>query len=151
MKTRKGTTSRKSITSSEASLSHYEARRQSKLSSKAQKSRPIRKSLWTAKEYKVCMKAVQKHSANYKLIALAVKTRNSGQIRVHLNWLLEQMKVDKHHPDRHILRLFEKQRTVFRRNWTRKKIEVFVEAVQKHGRNYQRITKALKQRKAIQV
>ena len=52
------------------------------------------------------MKAIQKHGKNYKLIALAVKTRTYDAIKYRLSNLLEQMKVDKLHPDRHILRPF---------------------------------------------
>ena len=96
------------------------------------------------------MKAVQKHGKNYKLIALAVKTRSIRQIRGHLDWLLEQMKVGKHHPDHHILRQFEKLKTV-QRSWTCKETEVLVEAVKKYGQNYQMVATALKDRTATQV
>ena len=145
MKTSKSLQSRKSNTSTAASLSHLKAsrlkaRRQSKMNSKAEKSRSTKRVTtkaywWTAKEHKVCMKAVQKHGKNYRLIALAVKTRNHRQIKYRLENLFEQMKVDKHHPDRHILRPFEKWPAV-RRNWTRKETEVLVEAVNKYGQNY---------------
>ena len=64
--------------------------------------------------------------------------------------LLEQMKVDKHHPDRHILRPFEKLPAV-RRDWTRKETEVLVKAVNKYGQNYEMIANALKDRTAKQV
>ena len=113
MKTRTGTQSIKSNTSTAALKSRLKARRQ--INSKAKKSRSTKRvstkgsrSFWTAQEHKTCMKAVQKHGTNYKLIALAVKTRNCGQIIGHLKFLREQMKVDKHHPDRHSLRPYEK-------------------------------------------
>ena len=96
------------------------------------------------------MKAVQKHGKTYKLIALAVKTKHIRQIRGHLKLLLEKIKVDKNHPDRHILRPFVKQQTV-RRDWTHKETEVLVKAVKKYGKNYQMIANALKDRTARQV
>ena len=96
MKTSTSIQSRKSNTSSAASISHLKAshpkaRRQAKMDSKAKKNRSTKRvstkgsySYWTAKEHKTCMKAVQKHGANYRLIAKAVQTRNSKQIRYRL-------------------------------------------------------------------
>ena len=97
------------------------------------------------------MKAVQKHGTNYKLIALAVRTRTRQQIRHRLSNLLEQMKENKHHPDRLILRPYEKQRIVGGKDWTRKETEVLVKAVKKHRKNYQMIANALKNRTVTQV
>ena len=91
------------------------------------------------------MKAIQKHGKNYKLIALAVKTRTYDAIKYRLSNLLEQMKVDKLHPDRHILRPFANQIKV-QRDWTRKETLVLIEAVKKYGRNYQMVANALKNR-----
>ena len=68
MKTNKSLQSRKSNTSTAASLSHLKAshlkaRRQSKINSKAEKSRSTKRDTsnpywWSAKEHKACMKAV---------------------------------------------------------------------------------------------
>ena len=157
MKPRTSTQSNKSSTSSVASMSTLKARRQAKIDLKAKKSRSTKRvftessySNWTANEHKVCMKAVHKHGTNYNLIALAIKTKNSEQIRRRLKRLLKQTKVDNHHPDRHILRLYKKQLT-FHRGWTREETEVLVKAVRKHGKNYQMIANALKHRTVKQV
>ena len=79
MKTRTSSQSGKTNTSPAAPLSHLKAsrlkaRRQSKMNSKAEKSRSIKRVttkyfFWTAKEHKACMEAIQKHGKNDKLIA----------------------------------------------------------------------------------
>ena len=59
--------------------------------------------------------------------------------------LLYEVKADKSHPDRATLLAFEKKRLLQIR-WTPKETSVLIKAVQKYGKDYQRISNAVKTR-----
>ena len=60
------------------------------------------------------------------------------------------MKVVKQHPDRHIIRSFEKKRKP-RHVWTRKENELFINTVKRCGKDYKKLKYALKTKTAEQL
>ena len=59
------------------------------------------------------------------------------------------MRAGKSHPDRKLLLEFEKKR-LHLPLWTPKEISALISAVQKYGKNYQKISKAVKTRDVLQ-
>ena len=95
------------------------------------------------------MQALKKHGQNYKLIQLAVKTRNYDQIVGRLRNLLCGVKAGRHHPDRNIIRKldFSQSGPEF---WKPKEIDAFVAAFKQHGTDYKMISKVVKTKNAAQ-
>ena len=96
------------------------------------------------------MKAIKKHGPNYKLIEEAVKSRSFGVIKSRIVRLLKDIKMNKHHPDRDILREFAKKRTT-KTKWKHKEIDVLMRAANKFGKDYKMISNAVQTKTVDQI
>ena len=61
------------------------------------------------------------------------------------------MKTNKHHPDRHIIHALIKTQQTSPINWTSNETEMLIKAIIKYGKDYEKITNALKNRTQKQV
>ena len=91
------------------------------------------------------MKGIRKFGNKYDLIAEAVKTRDINSVRKRIDYLIKQMKTNKHHPDRDIIRSFVRKRLRAKSNmWTRKQTEMLIKAITKYGKDYEKISNGFK-------
>ena len=96
---------------------------------------------WTPKETSLLIKAVQKYGKNYQMISNAVKTRDVNQCSKKLLGMKKQIASDPKHENAKHAKVLKKIPVRVKYKWTDKEKKRFNEALQKHGKDYQKIKK----------
>ena len=101
----------------------------------------LRLPLWTPKEISRLIEAVQKFGKNYKKISKTVKTRNVIQCRGKVVCMIKEIASDPKHKNAKHAKVLKKIHVNAKYYWTEQEKKIFNKALQKHGKDYQKIKK----------